>query len=154
MELNEIYQDVILDHNQRPRNFSVMKTPDSYADGYNALCGDKVSVYIRFSRENMDRISEISFMGSGCAISKSSASIMTEFMKNKDIFTIEATFNALHNMILGKGDAVDKQIIKPLLIFEGIKDYPSRVKCVMLVWYALNTAIKNYQKRLNDQGGE
>lgn len=140
-DLRELYQEVILDHNKKPRNFREMPDSSHRAEGHNPLCGDNVTVYINI--EN-DRIEDISFQGSGCAISKASASLMTTSLKGKTLVEAEALFESFHELVTGdpttegNGDDLGK-----LTVFSGVREYPARVKCASLAWHTLHAALDN-----------
>jgi nitrogen fixation protein NifU and related proteins len=133
--LDELYQEVILDHNRRPRNFRTIEE-GRHAEGYNPLCGDRLTVYLRIQG---DRIQDASFMGSGCAISKASASLMTDIVKGKTIAEAEALFERFHRLITRSvEDPVDD--LGKLSVFAGVRQYPARVKCASLAWHTLRAA--------------
>ncbi len=133
--LQELYQEVILDHNRRPRNFRTMDDGQK-AEGYNPLCGDRLTVYLRFQD---GRIQDASFQGSGCAISKASASLMTDSVKGKTLEEAEALFERFHRMITsGTEEPVDD--LGKLSVFAGVRQFPVRVKCATLAWHALRAA--------------
>jgi nitrogen fixation NifU-like protein len=136
-DLQELYQQVILDHNRRPRNFRPIETGQK-AEGYNPLCGDRVTVYLRV--EN-GRIADASFEGSGCAISKASASLMTDAVKGKTIEEAEALFEGFHRMITSNPDEPVADLGK-LSVFAGVRQFPVRVKCASLPWHTLRAAAK------------
>ncbi len=139
-DLRELYQEVILDHNRRPRNFQKLEGANRTAEGYNPLCGDQITVYLQL--EN-DVIRDISFQGSGCAISKSSASMMTTSLKGKTRAEAEALFEKFHRMVTGKLDASDGAgDLGKLAVFEGVWEFPIRVKCATLPWHTLHAALK------------
>ena len=132
---DELYQEVILDHNRRPRNFRTIEE-GRHAEGYNPLCGDRLTVYLRIQG---DRIQDASFQGSGCAISKASASLMTESVKGKTIAEAEALFERFHRLITRSvEDPVDD--LGKLSVFAGVRQYPARVKCASLAWHTLRAA--------------
>lgn len=139
-ELTDLYQEVILDHNKTPRNFGPLDTANRHADGHNPLCGDQLRVYLELDR---DRVADIHFEGSGCAISKASASIMTEVVKGKTTDEVEAMFHSFHELMTGdpsvKGVA-GAQLGK-LAVFEGVREFPVRVKCATLAWHTLEAAL-------------
>lgn len=138
-DLDDLYQEVILDHNKSPRNFRTMADANRKADGYNPLCGDHVTVYLRL--EN-DVIQDISFAGSGCAISKASASLMTAELKGKTEAAAHELFDKVHEMLTGNSasaDAVDK--VGKLAILSGVCKFPARVKCASLAWHTFNAAL-------------
>jgi len=136
---SELYQQVILDHNKRPRNFRKIEEPTHICPGHNPLCGDHITVYIESDGKV---VQDVSFEGSGCAISKASASMMTEAVKGKSLEEVRTIFSQFHNMLMGKMNlsAGGHQLGK-LAIFEGVKEYSSRVKCASLSWHALVGAL-------------
>jgi len=138
-DLQELYQEVILDHNRRPRNFRAIEEGQK-AEGFNPLCGDRLTVYLQI--EN-GRIQDVSFQGSGCAISKASASLMTESVKGKTIEEADALFQRFHRMITRPpedADIPDGDLGK-LSVFAGVRQFPIRVKCASLPWHALHSAV-------------
>ncbi|HEY6926106.1 MAG TPA: SUF system NifU family Fe-S cluster assembly protein [Steroidobacteraceae bacterium] len=137
MDLKELYRDVILDHNKRPRNFGKLEGADAQADGHNPLCGDRLSVSIKM---NGDRVEDLRFEGKGCAISTASASLMTEAVKGKDKAAIGALFEKVHNL-LTQQDAVPGPELGKLAALSGVREFPSRVKCASLCWHTLNAAL-------------
>ncbi len=140
-ELSELYQEVILDHNKSPRNFHKLKDANRTADGYNPLCGDKVTVYVKLDGEV---IQEISFEGSGCAISKASASMMTESLKGKTTAEAEALFDRVHKMLTGEPGANGGSAnLGKLAVLSGVCQFPARVKCASLSWHTFHAALKH-----------
>ena len=138
MDLRELYQEVILDHNKRPRNFRVPDPNNRHAEGYNPLCGDKVKIYVRLEG---DRIRELSFEGAGCAISTASASIMTETLKGKTLAEAEQLFETFHDLVTGKQAGIDAPDLGKLAVFSGVSEFPIRVKCATLSWHTLRAAM-------------
>ncbi len=139
--LNDLYQEVILDHNKRPRNFGELKEANRKAQGFNPLCGDKVTVYVRL--EN-DVVKDISFQGKGCAISTASASLMTESLKGKTRAEVEELFKEFRNLVTGRiGGADAESQLGKLAVFHGVSEFPIRVKCATLVWHTLQAALEN-----------
>jgi nitrogen fixation protein NifU and related proteins len=136
-ELDELYQEVILDHNKSPRNFRTIENANRQADGYNPLCGDQVTVYLKLE-DGM--IKDISFQGSGCAISKASASMMTSELKGKTEAEANELFENVHTMLTG-GSNGGKSLGK-LQILSGVCKFPARVKCASLAWHTVNSALK------------
>lgn len=134
----ELYQEVIIDHNKNPRNFGEIKA-EYFAEGFNPICGDHYKVFINM---NDDKIHEIKFSGTGCAISKSSASIMTTILKDKTKKEALKLFEKFHELV-----SSDKKVpeLGKLAVFEGVRDYPSRVKCANLPWYTMRSAINKDQ---------
>ena len=138
MELKDLYRDVILDHNKRPRNFGHVEHPDASADGHNPLCGDRLTVSLRM---NGDRIEDVRFEGKGCAISTASASLMTEAVKGKDRATIGKLFNEIHALLTDQNSAPAPDLGK-LAALSGVREFPARVKCASLCWHTLNAALE------------
>jgi nitrogen fixation NifU-like protein len=138
-ELRDLYQQVILDHNRSPRNCYVMDCANRCADGHNPLCGDTVKVYLRIDD---GRIAEISFQGSGCAICTASTSLMTESVKGKTVAETTELFRGFHDMLTGV--AVEQGLdLGKLMVFEGVREYPVRVKCATLAWHTMKAALEN-----------
>lgn len=148
-ELKELYQQVILDHNKAPRNFRKIENPSRFAEGYNPLCGDKINVYLNFDN---DHISDISFQGSGCAISKASASLMTSMLKGKSRTEAEELFNRFHDLVTDKlGDNPDIEDIGKLAVFAGVREFPARVKCASLAWHTMMNALHNKDEKVSTE---
>jgi nitrogen fixation NifU-like protein len=140
-ELSELYQQVILDHNKKPRNFRRLVTANHTAEGYNPLCGDQLTVYLQL--EN-DAVKDISFEGSGCAISKAAASMMTQAVKGKTKQEAERLFTEFHKMVTGDLDEVTApNQLGNLQIFSGVREFPVRVKCATLAWHTMQAALTN-----------
>lgn len=139
-DLRDLYQEVVVDHSKRPRNFRHMEGPHRTAQGYNPLCGDRVAVHVRV--EN-GRLSDVSFEGSGCAISTASASIMTETLKGKTAEEAQALYKKFHDLVT-KGAAAETggPALGKLEVFSKVSDYPVRVKCATLVWHTLHSALE------------
>src|SRR5579863_2338448 len=144
MESRELYQDIILDHGRKPRNFHAMTHPSHFAYGHNPLCGDRVTVYLELDG---DRIKDVSFEGRGCAISTASASLMTEVLKGKTLEEADALFKGFHAEVTGKTvPALPEALVEDmerLAPLEGVRAYPTRVKCATLAWHAFEAALKN-----------
>jgi nitrogen fixation NifU-like protein len=138
-DLRELYQEVILDHNKRPRNFRVIDNATRTAKGHNPLCGDRLTLYVTLDG---DRIADASFEGSGCAISKASASLMTESVKGKTLEEAESLFSKFHALVTAPADAaVSTAGLGKLAVFAGVREYPARVKCASLAWHTLKSAV-------------
>lgn len=138
-ELSDLYQEVILEHNKNPRNFREIEDADQTADGKNPLCGDALRVYVSMDG---DKIADVSFKGSGCAISKASASMMTQAVKGKTRDEAETIFNEFHEMVTGGLDIeTDENTLGKLKIFAGVLEFPARVKCASLSWHTLHAAL-------------
>ena len=137
--LRELYQEVIFDHNRKPRNFHPMPEADHHADGHNPLCGDQLTVFLRI--EN-GVIADASFVGHGCAISTASASLMTEAIKGKPVADVEALFHDFHAMLTDAPTAGEAgPDMGKLAVFAGVREFPARVKCATLAWHTLHNAI-------------
>ena len=138
-ELSELYQQVILDHNKKPRNFRKLEHANHSAEGYNPLCGDHLTIYLDLEG---DAVKEIAFEGSGCAISKAAASMMTQAVKGKSRQQAEALFTEFHSMVTGKlNEETDENSLGNLKIFAGVREFPVRVKCATLPWHTLHAAL-------------
>ena len=138
-ELNELYQETILEHNKNPRNFRDIADADRFADGKNPLCGDALRVYVKMDG---DKVSDVAFKGSGCAISKASASMMTQTVVGKTKEEAEQLFDEFHKMVTGGLDVEsDENHLGKLKIFAGVLEFPARVKCASLSWHTLNAAL-------------
>ncbi len=137
-DIKDLYQEVIVDHNRSPRNFGKLDDADKTLEGYNPLCGDKLTLYLKTDGE---KINDIAFDGSGCAISVASASLMTDAMKGKTLPEAESLFNEFHNLIT-TDDGVDTEQLGKLAALAGVKAYPARVKCASLCWHTLHSVIE------------
>lgn len=139
-DLRALYQEVILDHNKNPRNFRAMEDADRTLDGYNPLCGDHYMIYLKMKD---DVVADVSFTGSGCAISKASASVMSTLVKNKTRREAEELFEKFHDLVTGKtsshGNADE---LGRLAVFAGVSEFPARVKCASLAWHTLKAALE------------
>jgi nitrogen fixation NifU-like protein len=144
-ELDELYQEVILDHNKSPRNFREIVDANRRSEGYNPLCGDHVTVFVNLA-DGMIR--DISFKGSGCAISKASASMMTTELKGKSEAEAERVFDTVHKMLTGEMgvEESDLERLGKLKILSGVCKFPARVKCASLAWHTMNAALKGSDK--------
>ncbi|MGQ0542248.1 MAG: Fe-S cluster assembly sulfur transfer protein SufU [Blastocatellia bacterium] len=139
-ELSDLYQEVILEHNKNPRNFREIPDADSQADGKNPLCGDALRVYVKMDG---DMVTDVAFKGSGCAISKAAASMMTQAVKGKTRHEAETIFDEFHKMVTGELDIeTDENDLGKLKIFAGVLEFPARVKCASLSWHTLNAALR------------
>src|SRR3954469_7883507 len=136
-DIADLYQELIIDHSTRPRNFKVLDTVQR-AEGYNPLCGDRLTVYLRMDG---DVIADASFQGEGCAISKASASLMTESIKGKTRGEVEELFSEFHDLVTGVGEP-DRQNLGKLAALSGLRKFPMRVKCGTLGWHTLRAALK------------
>jgi nitrogen fixation NifU-like protein len=142
-ELSELYQQVILDHNKKPRNFRKLDSANHSAEGFNPLCGDQLTVYLNLEG---DVVKEISFEGSGCAISKAAASMMTQAVKGKTKQEAEQLFTEFHGMVTGELDEENTSNgLGNLKIFSGVREFPVRVKCASLPWHTMHAALNNQE---------
>ena len=147
-ELSELYQQVILDHNKKPRNFRKLETANHTAEGYNPLCGDHLTIYLDL--EN-DLVKDVGFEGSGCAISKAAASMMTQAVKGKSKEQAENLFNEFHSMVTGElNEETEENNLGNLKIFAGVREFPVRVKCATLAWHTLHAAL-NKQDQISTE---
>ncbi|MGH8370435.1 MAG: Fe-S cluster assembly sulfur transfer protein SufU [Gammaproteobacteria bacterium] len=140
MDLRELYKDVIVDHNRSPRNFRKMPDATRSQEGFNPLCGDKLTVYIKLDDEC---ISDLSFEGSGCAISVASASLMSQQLKGKTIDEAEQLFEQMHTLLTRDDPDTDLESLGKLAALSGVREYPSRVKCASLCWHTLKSALEH-----------
>ena len=143
-ELSELYQQVILDHNKKPRNFRKLETANHTADGFNPLCGDQLTIYLNLED---DTVKEVGFEGSGCAISKASASMMTQAVKGKSKEQAESLFQEFHSMVTGElNEEIEENSLGNLKIFAGVREFPVRVKCATLPWHTLHAALNKEEQ--------
>jgi nitrogen fixation NifU-like protein len=140
--LNELYQEVILDHNKRPRNFRTIEQASHHAEGHNPLCGDRLSLYVQVDG---DRIDDVAFQGSGCAISKASASLMTDAVKGQTVEAANALFERFHQMVTTPPDQPVENMGK-LSVLAGVREFPVRVKCASLCWHTLKAALERKEQ--------
>ena len=139
-ELRELYQTTILDHNRKPRNFRVPEDANREADGYNPLCGDKVTVYLTVED---GVVRDVGFQGSGCAISTASASLMTQAVKGRPMDEVLARFDEFHELVTSDPqEEPDLERVGKLAVFAGVREFPMRVKCATLAWHTLRSAIE------------
>ncbi len=148
-DLRDLYQELILDHTKKPRNFRRIERTGSKADGHNPLCGDKLTVFLIVDQ---GRVSDISFDGSGCAISMASASMMTENLKGKSIAEVKAQFERFHELLTGNSSVpVDSESLGKLVVFTGVKEFPVRVKCATLAWHTMNAALEHQEEPVSTE---
>jgi nitrogen fixation NifU-like protein len=141
---NELYQQVILDHNKNPRNYRAVEEPTQLCHGHNPLCGDHLTVYLK---EKEGRVEDVSFQGDGCAISKASASLMTTQVKGKTRAEAETLFREFHAMVTSDPQSeIDAPHLGKLKVFQGVREYPSRIKCASLAWHALTGALQKQEE--------
>jgi nitrogen fixation protein NifU and related proteins len=150
-ELRELYQELILDHSKRPRNFGKLEGANRHATGYNPLCGDKVTVYLKM---NGDRVEDLRFEGSGCAISTASASMLTEKFKGKTQQEAEALFEVFHKLVTGTdsgGSEEATEQLGKLAVFSGVSEFPLRVKCATLAWHTFRSALRGSDEMVSTE---
>jgi nitrogen fixation NifU-like protein len=147
-DLRDLYQEVIFDHNRNPRNFRVIDNADRKVEGFNPLCGDRLTLFLKMDG---DRIIDASFQGSGCAISTASVSLMTEIVKGKTEQEANDLFKIFHEMTTGKDEQINLEAVGKLAVLAGVREYPARVKCATLAWHTLDAALKNEQKAVSTE---
>ena len=147
-DLRDLYQEVIFDHNRNPRNFRVIDNADRKVEGFNPLCGDRLTLYLKMDG---DLIVDASFQGSGCAISTASVSLMTEIVKGKTGQEAEDLFKKFHQMTTGKDQQINLEAVGKLAVLAGVREYPARVKCATLAWHTLDAALKNEQTSISTE---
>ena len=145
-ELRDLYQEVILEHSKKPRNYRVPDTVNHKAEGYNPLCGDHFTVYVDVQD---GAIHDVGFQGTGCAISKASASMMTQTLKGKTTAEADAVFEKFHDLVTGQGDSGEE--LGKLAVFAGVSEFPLRVKCATLAWHALRAALRGEQEAVSTE---
>jgi nitrogen fixation protein NifU and related proteins len=147
-DLRELYQEVIFDHNRNPRNFRAMEDADRKVEGFNPLCGDRLTLFLKMDG---DKIVDASFQGSGCAISTASVSLMTEIIKGKTETEADALFKTFHEMTTGKDEQINLEAVGKLAVLAGVREYPARVKCATLAWHTLDAALKNQHESISTE---
>ena len=148
-DLRDLYQEVILEHSKQPRNYRALGDANRQAEGYNPLCGDHFTVYLKMDGE---KIQDVSFQGSGCAISKASASMMTQSVKGKTLAEAENIFQQFHKLVTGhaEGNGSQEELGK-LAVFSGVSEFPMRVKCATLAWHTLHAALQGKQEPVSTE---
>ncbi len=147
-DLKDLYQEVIVDHNRSPRNFGKLDDADTTLEGFNPLCGDRLTIYLKTENHI---ISDIRFDGSGCAISVASASLMTDAMKGKSVEEAQIIFDQFHGMVTDDSHEVDFDKLGKLAALAGVKEYPSRIKCATLCWHTLNSALSGDKQAVSTE---
>jgi nitrogen fixation protein NifU and related proteins len=147
-DLRELYQQVILDHNKNPRNFHEMADATSRIDGYNPLCGDHYTLFLKLEGET---IADISFTGSGCAISKASASVMSATLKGKSKQEAESLFDTFHHLVMGDASGLSAADLGRLAAFSGVSEFPARVKCATLAWHTLKNGLEGKEEKVTTE---
>jgi nitrogen fixation protein NifU and related proteins len=149
-DLRELYQEVILDHNRNPRNFGRLAHPNRVAEGYNPLCGDQLHLELRVED---DRLLELRFEGSGCAISTASASVMTELLTGLTLEQADALYHRFHTLVTKGATGEDLDELGKLVVFGGVAEFPSRVKCATLAWHTLRAALEESGRIVSTEQG-
>lgn len=147
-DLRELYQQVILDHNRNPRNYRELPDATRRVEGFNPLCGDHYTIFLNLDG---DVIKEVTFTGSGCAISKASASVMSSTVKGKSTEEANRLFDTFHSLVTGDSSRVDATELGRLAAFSGVSEFPARVKCATLAWHTLRTALTGEQKTVSTE---
>ena len=137
-DLSELYQEILLEHNSKPRNFRKLDQPTQTAEGYNPLCGDRITLYLSLE-DNL--ISDVSFQGSGCAISRASASMLTQSIKGQTVARAQEIFEAFHHMLTEPGAELDYDVLGDLETLSGVVAFPTRIKCAVLAWHTMHAAL-------------
>jgi len=146
-ELGELYQQIILDHNRKPRNFQKLADANRTAEGFNPLCGDQIQLYVKVED---DQIRDIGFQGSGCAISRASASLMTSALKGKSAGEAEELFQRFHRLVTTDEES-DAAALGKLAVFSGVREFPARVKCASLAWHTLRAALQGQRDKVTTE---
>jgi nitrogen fixation NifU-like protein len=147
-DLRDLYQEVILEHSKQPRNYRELSDANQKAEGYNPLCGDHFTVYLKMDGE---KIQDVSFQGSGCAISKASASMMTQSVKGKTLVEAETIFEQFHKLVTGAQHNGTEEELGKLAVFSGVSEFPVRVKCATLAWHTLHAALEGKQETISTE---
>ncbi len=146
-DLRELYQELILEHSKNPRNFRALEQPDRKVEGFNPLCGDHFTIFMKLDGEV---IKDISFQGTGCAISKSSASVMTQTLKGKTRVEAEELFQRFHDLVTGNSSEGAEELGK-LAVFSGVSEFPVRVKCASLAWHAMHAGLEGEKEAVTTE---
>ena len=149
-DLDDLYQEVILDHNRRPRNFRELPTATRRIEGHNPLCGDRLTLFLELDG---DLVRDIAFQGSGCAISRASASLMTETVKGKRTAEVEQIFELVHDLVTGRAGRESDPRLGKLAVLSGVSRFPVRVKCAALAWHALRSALRGGGEQVSTEEG-
>jgi len=147
-DLRDLYQELILEHSRAPRNYRELKSADHKAEGYNPLCGDRFTVFVQMDG---DSIRDVTFQGSGCAISKASASMMTQSLKGKTRAEAEELFERFHKVVTGQAGNGNQPELGKLAVFSGVSEFPTRVKCATLAWHTLQAALEGKQDAVSTE---
>lgn len=148
MDLKDLYRDVIVDHNKHPRNFGRLDPADAHADGHNPLCGDQLTITVKLAG---DKIDDVKFEGSGCAISVASASLMTEAVRGKSLADFESLHARVHELLTQHDSAIDPMSLGKLGALSGVREFPARVKCASLCWHTLQAALQHESQPISTE---
>jgi nitrogen fixation protein NifU and related proteins len=138
-DLSDLYQEILLEHNSKPRNFRKLEDANRSAEGYNPLCGDEISVFLKLDG---DVVADVGFQGRGCAISRASASMMTQSIKGQKLARAQQLFEEFHKMLTQPGADLDYDMLEDLEMLAGVAEYPTRIKCAILAWHTLHAALE------------
>ena len=147
-DLSDLYQDILLDHNSKPRNFRKVEDANRSADGYNPLCGDQITLYLKIDD---DLITDVGFQGHGCAISKASASMLTQSIKGRTVDKAKEIFHEFHKMLTDTGADLDYDLLDDLETLSGVSEYPVRIKCAVLCWHTLQAALSGEESAVTTE---
>ena len=146
--VNDLYQEILLEHNSKPRNFRIVEDANRSADGYNPLCGDQIQLYLKVED---DTIIDVGFQGTGCAISRASASMLTQSVKGQSVERAQEIFDAFHNMLTEPEVEVDYDILDDLECLSGVSEFPTRIKCAVLAWHTLLAALNGQSEAITTE---
>jgi nitrogen fixation NifU-like protein len=147
-DLSELYQEILLEHNSKPRNYRKLEDANHSADGYNPLCGDQITLYLKVE-DNV--ITDVGFQGKGCAISRASASMMTQSVKGQELEKAEEIFDEFHKMLTSQGADLDYDKLGDLDMLSGVAEYPARIKCAVLAWHTLHAALEGKEETVSTE---
>ena len=147
-ELSELYQEILLEHNSKPRNFRKLEQATQSAEGYNPLCGDRITLYLNLQD---GVIADVAFQGSGCAISRASASMLTQSIKAQSVAKAREIFQAIHQMLTEPGEALDHEVLGDLETLSGVVAFPTRIKCAVLAWHTMQAALDGQSEAVSTE---
>ena len=147
-DLSELYQEILLEHNSKPRNFRKLEQPAQSAEGYNPLCGDRITLYLRLED---GVIADVAFQGSGCAISRASASMLTQSIKGQSVAKSREIFQAFHQMLTEPGEELDYEVLGDLETLSGVVAFPTRIKCAVLAWHTMQAALDGQSEAVSTE---
>jgi len=150
-DLSDLYQELILDHQKHPHNYGSLEGANRHAEGFNPLCGDRISLDLKVDEAGI--VQDVRFKGSGCAISKASASLMTDSIKGKKSEEVEKLFHQFHHLVTGNGNTAPTKDLGKLKVFAGVREYPARVKCATLAWHTMEAALRDGKEVVSTDDG-